>query len=67
MAIHPGSRWLEQHWLQVKPGSWVAVRAGGVAAEDLDLPKLYASLRSLSIPLADVTIAYVPSPGEVLQ
>lgn len=60
MAVHPGSIWLEQHWLQLPKNFWVAAADGGIVAEDRDLSNVYDALKRLKIKFKDVTIAYVP-------
>lgn len=60
MAVHPGSIWLDDHWIQLPEDLWVAANYGGIVAEAKELESIYSALQERNIKLKDVTIAYIP-------
>ncbi|WP_323003212.1 hypothetical protein [Denitromonas sp.] len=60
MSVHPGSQWIDANLPALRPGLWIAATAQGIVSEATDLGLVYAYLQRRGIPLADVTLFFVP-------
>jgi hypothetical protein len=61
VAIHPATRWLEDHWHELREfdNHWIAVNLHGVIMRDESFDGVIESLRVNDISFADVVLAFI--------